>query len=61
MSEKTIDLMFVGNIDKTQNIETIILIIKECKDIKSLYWPITGEVSELENIKNISGNKEEIF
>lgn len=53
--------MFVGNIDKTQNIETIILIIKECKDIKNLYWPITGEVSELENIKNISGNKEEIF
>lgn len=55
------DLMFAGNIGVMQDIETIIKAAQLTEDIKSLRWHIVGDGSELERIKEMAKDSENII
>lgn len=55
------DLMFAGNIGVMQDIETIIKAAQLTENIKSLRWHIVGDGSELERIKEMAKDSENII
>lgn len=56
-----VDLMFTGNIGIAQSTETIIKAAKLTRDIPNLRWHIVGDGSELEKIKAMAKDTENIF
>ena len=46
---KTVDLMFAGNIGTAQSVDTIIRAAALCKDITNLRWHMVGDGKELES------------
>lgn len=55
------DLMFAGNIGVMQDIDTIIKAAQLTADIKNLRWHIVGDGSELERIKEMAKDSENII
>ena len=53
-ADEKVNLMFAGNVGAAQSVETIIKAADKTRNIKSLFWHIVGDGSELENIKNLT-------
>lgn len=56
-----IDLMFAGNIGAAQSVDTIINAAQLTKDIKNLRWHIVGDGSELDNLKKMAEDLDNVI
>lgn len=56
-----IDLMFAGNIGTAQSVHTIIKAAKLTVDIPNLRWHIVGDGSELENLRTMAKDMQNVI
>ena len=56
-----IDLMFAGNIGKTQSVDTIVEAARLTQDVENLRWHIVGNGSELEKLKKQAEGLRNVF
>lgn len=56
-----IDLMFAGNVGAAQSVDTIIKAAKLTSDIPNLRWHIVGDGSELENLKAVAKDMDNVI
>ena len=59
--DEFIDLMFAGNIGTMQSVETIIEAAKLTQDVENLRWHIVGDGSEIDNIKNLAKELNNVY
>lgn len=59
--DNCIDLMFAGNIGVAQSVDTIIKAAKLTSDISNLRWHIVGDGSEVERLKTMAKEMEQVI